>query len=89
MLTNREKAAGNIPLDNFDPRYIQIDKWQASAILGMPFTSFDRARKEDDRFPTPIVQGTSKNAPLRFILAEIYEYSAQLIADSREKRGAA
>jgi hypothetical protein len=55
----------------------------------MPSTSFDRARKEDNRFPQPIVQGTSKNAPLRFILAEIYEYSAQLIADSREKQGAA
>ncbi|MDN7131979.1 hypothetical protein JNO04_06405 [Halomonas sp. MC140] len=88
MQTNRDKAAGKIPLANFDPQFVQIDKRQACAILGMPSTSFDRARKEDSRFPQPIVQGTSKNAPLRFILAEIYEYSAQLIADSRD-RGAA
>ena len=89
MQTNRDKAAGKIPLANFDPQFVQIDKRQACAILGMPSTSFDRARKEDSRFPEPIVQGTSKNAPLRFILAEVYEYSAQLIADSRDNKGAA
>lgn len=83
MQTNRDKAAGKIPLDNFDPKFVQIDKRQACAILGMPSTSFDRARKEDSRFPKPIQQGASKNAPLRFVLAEIYEYSARLIADYR------
>lgn len=83
MQTNREKAAGNIPLSNFDPNYVQIDKRQAMVILGMPSTSFDRAKREDPRFPKPITQGSSKNAPLRFILAEVYEYSARLIADYR------
>jgi len=86
MQTNREKAAGKIVLDNFDPQFVQIDKRQASAILGMPPTTLDRARKEDARFPKPIVQGRSRNAPLRFILAEIYEYSAQLIAEGRDSQ---
>lgn len=89
MQTNREKAAGNIPLNEFDPRFVQIDVRQAQSVLCMPRTTFDRARKEDARFPKPIVQGGSRNAPLRFILAEIYEYSAQLIADSRDSQGAA
>jgi predicted DNA-binding transcriptional regulator AlpA len=52
----------------------------------MPPTTLDRARKEDPRFPRPIVQGGSRNAPLRFILAEIYEYSAQLIAEGRGRQ---
>lgn len=86
MQTNRELAAGQIEFSNFDPRFIQITKREAYAILGFSSTTGDRQRQEDPRFPKPIHQGQSKNAPLRFVLAEVYDYSAQLIADFREKQ---
>ena len=63
----------------FDPRYVLIGKREACQILGMPSTSFDRARKEDPAFPVPITQGKSANAPLRFVLGEVYAYSEVLI----------
>ncbi|ANF56815.1 hypothetical protein [Halotalea alkalilenta] len=88
MRTDRDKASGKIPFGNFDPKYVQIGKRQACAILGMPSTSFDRARKEDPDFPAAIRQGNSQNAPLRFILAEVYAYSAKLIEAARVQDGA-
>ena len=68
----------------FDPRYVLIGKREACQILGMPSTSFDRARKEDPAFPVPITQGKSVNAPLRFVLGEVYAYSEALINRYRD-----
>jgi len=84
MRTN-DVQSNDLPFHKYDARYVLIGKREACAILGMPPSSFDRARKDDPRFPLPIQQGRSANAPLRFVLAEVYTYSAQLINDFRHQ----
>lgn len=72
----------------FNPQYVQIGKREACAILGKPLSTFDRDRKVDPDFPQPISGGTG-NQPLRFVLADIYAYSALLIERGRAQGGAA
>lgn len=83
MLNATETVAINPAVTRFDPRYVQISRKEAAAIIGRSPTEFDRMRKSDPRCPTGHKDGSLRTARVLFRLSDIYQYSEQLMQDGR------
>jgi hypothetical protein len=72
----------NPSLQRFDPRYVQVSRKEAAAIIGRSPTEFDRMRKRDPRCPKGHKMGQGIAARVMFRLSEVYQYSETLIQDA-------
>lgn len=62
-----------------DPKYVQVSRKEAAAIIGRSPTEFDRLRKDDPDCPTGFKTGTERGARVLFRLADVYRYSEKLM----------
>lgn len=65
-----------------NPAYIQINKKDASQILGISVAELDRRRKTDKLCPTGFKSRDCQTAPVRFRLSDIYTYSEAIMANA-------
>jgi len=72
------------PVKRFDPKYVQVSRKEAAAIIGRSPTEFDRLRKRDDRCPKGHKAGNGRMARVMFRLSDVYRYSEQLIEDAKQ-----
>jgi prophage regulatory protein len=49
-------------------------------VLGLSRSGLDKLRKKDPTFPAPIKDGSSRQAPTYFVVAEVEAWVATLIA---------
>lgn len=75
-----------VPVNKFDPRFVQVSRREAAAIIGRSPTEFDRLRKKDKRCPKGYKTGEGIAARVMFRLSEVYKYSEALLEDA-EKNG--
>lgn len=68
--------------DTINPAYVQINRKQAAAILGVSPTELDRLRKNDPRCPTGFKKTDNKMAAVKFCLADVYAYSEAIMANA-------
>ena len=73
------------PVKRFDPKYVQVSRKEAAAIIGRSPTEFDRLRKRDDRCPKGHKAGNGRMARVLFRLSDVYRYSEQLIKDAKQE----
>jgi hypothetical protein len=73
------------PVRRFDPKYVQVSRKDAAAIIGRSPTEFDRLRKRDKRCPKGHKAGHGRMARVMFRLSDVYRYSEQLIKDAEQE----
>ncbi|MEQ5834191.1 hypothetical protein [Marinobacter sp. NFXS9] len=73
-----------VPVNKFDPRFVQVSRREAAAIIGRSPTEFDRLRKKDKRCPKGYKTGEGVAARVMFRLSEVYRYSEALLEDAKE-----
>ncbi|MHA7809671.1 MAG: hypothetical protein ACX933_07700 [Marinobacter adhaerens] len=71
-----------IKREMIDPTYVQINKKEAAAILGISAPELDRRRRTDPRCPTGFKERDERTAPVRFRLSDIYTYSETIMNDA-------
>ncbi len=73
--------------DWLDPEYVQISRKEAARVIGRSPTEFDRLRKSDPACPRGFKTGKERGARVLFRLADIYRYSAILMARGESEDG--
>ncbi|PAU81123.1 hypothetical protein CK501_06065 [Halovibrio salipaludis] len=72
----------------FDPDYVQISIREAAEVLGVSLQQLDELRRTDENFPDGFKGQHNWLDPIKFRLADVYQYSKYLMAESKPVKGA-